>query len=806
MVSRMLRKDSIVGRKLGHYHIVEKIGEGGMGEVYRARDEHLDCDVAIKVLSPGSVNDESARKRFHKEARALSSLNHPTIATIHDFDTQEGLDFLVMEYIPGIALTEKLAAGPLPEREVLRLGMQLAEGLATLHEHGVVHRDLKPSNLRLTSDGRLKILDFGLAKLRRPVTGSAVTESFSQTEAMAGTLLYMAPEQLLGEEIDARIDIHAAGSVMYEMATGRRTFAEVERSQLIGAILRMQPVPPTILNPKLSAELERIIGKCLEKEPGNRYQSAKDMGIDLQRLGMARPGRAVPKPRRRKTILLGLTGLLVTVVLLALGVDRWRERLLGKAGGPQIRSLAVLPLTNLSGDPEQEYFADGMTEALITDLSKIGALKVISRTSVMQYKGVQKPLPQIAHELGVEGMIEGSVLRVGNRVRISAQLINAPSDTHMWSESYERDLRDVLVLQGEIARAIADEVQAKLTTQEQVRLGSTRLVDPEAHLAYLKGRYYWNKRTEEAIRKAIAYFQQAVSKDPQYALAYAGLADSYLVLGVYSGASSQDTYNQSKAAATKALQIDDNLAEAHTALAVIRGVEQWDLSGALREFARAIQLNPNYATAHQWYAEYLICTGDSEKAIAEIGRAQELDPLSLVINSTYGFIIFQARRYDDAAVQLKKTLEMDANFYPAHQLLGDLYEQKGMFEEAIEEHHRAATLVGESSVEANRRALLLRTAHAKNGAKAYWDQRLQLALKDGNQSKDLPYDVTDSSPYHLAVLFARTGQNDAAIGLLQKAFNEHDYRLYYLKTTPAFDQLRSDPRVVDLMHWIGVTQ
>jgi len=711
-----------------------------------------------------------------------------------------------MEYIPGIALTEKLAAGPLPEREVLRLGMQLAEGLATLHEHGVVHRDLKPSNLRLTSDGRLKILDFGLAKLRRPVTGSAVTESFSQTEAMAGTLLYMAPEQLLGEEIDARIDIHAAGSVMYEMATGRRTFAEVERSQLIGAILRMQPVPPTILNPKLSAELERIIGKCLEKEPGNRYQSAKDMGIDLQRLGMARPGRAVPKPRRRKTILLGLTGLLVTVVLLALGVDRWRERLLGKAGGPQIRSLAVLPLTNLSGDPEQEYFADGMTEALITDLSKIGALKVISRTSVMQYKGVQKPLPQIAHELGVEGMIEGSVLRVGNRVRISAQLINAPSDTHMWSESYERDLRDVLVLQGEIARAIADEVQAKLTTQEQVRLGSTRLVDPEAHLAYLKGRYYWNKRTEEAIRKAIAYFQQAVSKDPQYALAYAGLADSYLVLGVYSGASSQDTYNQSKAAATKALQIDDNLAEAHTALAVIRGVEQWDLSGALREFARAIQLNPNYATAHQWYAEYLICTGDSEKAIAEIGRAQELDPLSLVINSTYGFIIFQARRYDDAAVQLKKTLEMDANFYPAHQLLGDLYEQKGMFEEAIEEHHRAATLVGESSVEANRRALLLRTAHAKNGAKAYWDQRLQLALKDGNQSKDLPYDVTDSSPYHLAVLFARTGQNDAAIGLLQKAFNEHDYRLYYLKTTPAFDQLRSDPRVVDLMHWIGVTQ
>jgi eukaryotic-like serine/threonine-protein kinase len=814
MTSRPSGQDLAVGINLGHYRIAEKIGAGGMGEVYRAHDEHLARDVAIKVLPAGTLSDQSARRHFRNEALALSKLNHPGIATIYDFDTQDGVDFLVMEYIPGITLSEKLAGRPLAEKEVIALGTQLAEALAAAHAEGVVHRDLKPGNLRVTGDGRLKILDFGLAKLRLPVMPSAATESVDQTLAMAGTLPYMAPEQLLGEDADSRTDIHAAGAVLYEMTTGQRPFGKMERVQLITAILHQAPAPPAQLNPQLPAELERLIGKCLEKEPENRYQSAKELAVDLRRLGtpssVTASWRVVERPRSRlgRKVLLGLTGVLVvTALLLGLNaVSGWRERLLGKEAGAGIHSLAVLPLANLSGDPEQEYFADGMTEELITDLSKIASLKVISRTSVMQYKDARKPLREIGRELGVEGVIEGSVRRVGDRVRITAQLIYAPSDTHLWAESYDRDLHDVLKLQGEVAQVIANEVNAKVTPQEQARLSGKRPIDPEAYQAYLQGRYYWNKRTEEDIRKAIGYFQQAINKNPNYALAYAGLADSYLVLSLYSSAPWQDTYRQAKAAATKALEIDDNLAEAHATLASTRAGEQWDLAGALTELARAIQLNPNYATGHQWYAEYLICSGDAEKAIAEIRRAQELDPLSLVINSTYGYILFQARRYDDALAQARKTLGMDANFYLGHELLAEVYEQRGMFEEAITERQRAATLAGESAEEAGRRALLLRSAYARKGAKAYWQERLQLAMKDAKQSKDLPYDLTDSSPYRLAVLNARAGQNEAAIGLLQKAFNERDYGLYYLKTAPALDGLRSDPRVASLMLRIGVTQ
>jgi eukaryotic-like serine/threonine-protein kinase len=813
MASRASGQDLAVGINLGHYRIAEKIGAGGMGEVYRAHDEHLSRDVAIKVLPSGTLGDQSARRHFRNEALALSKLNHPGIATIYDFDTQDGVDFLVMEYIPGIMLSEKLAGRPLPEKEVIALGTQLAEALAAAHAEGVVHRDLKPGNLRLTGDGRLKILDFGLAKLEHPVIPHAATESVTDAQAAAGTLPYMAPEQLLDEEVDARTDIHAAGAVLYEMATGQRPFGKLERAQLITAILQQAPAPPAQLNSQVSAELERVIGKCLEKEPENRYQSAKELAVDLRRLGapssVTASWRVVQRPRTgvRKKVLLGVAGVLVvTAVLLGLKMNGWRERLSGKETGAGIHSLAVLPLVNLSGDPEQEYFADGMTEELITDLSKIGSLKVISRTSVMQYKNARKPLPQIGRELGVEGVIEGSVQRVGNRVRISAQLIYAPGDTHLWAESYDRDLHDVLKLQGEVAQVIANEVNARVTPKEQAGLADKRPVDPEAYQAYLQGRYYWNKRTEEDIRKAIGYFQQAINKDPNYALAYAGLADSYLILSLYSSAPWRETYRQAKAAATKALEIDDNLAEAHATLASTRAGEDWDLEGALTELAQAIQLNPNYATGHQWYAEYLICSGDADKAIAEMRRAQELDPLSLVINSTYGRILVQARRYDGALAQAQKTLEMDANFYPGHQLLAEVYEQQGMFDEAITEGQRAATLAGESAEEAGRRAALLRSAYARNGAKAYWEQRLQLAMEDARQSKDLPYELADSSPYQLAVLNARVGRNEAAVALLQKAFNESDFGLYYLKTAPALDGLRSDPRVASLMLRIGVTQ
>ncbi|MGA8539851.1 MAG: protein kinase [Terriglobales bacterium] len=813
MASRASGQDLTVGIDLGHYRIVEKIGAGGMGEVYRAHDQHLDRDVAIKVLAAGTLSDQSARRHFRKEALALSKLNHPNIATIYDFDTQDAIDFLVMEYIPGITLSEKLAGRALPEKDVIALGTQMAEGLAAAHAEGVVHRDLKPGNLRLTGDGRLKILDFGLAKLALPVAPSAATESLVDSQAMAGTLPYMAPEQLLGGQSDARTDLHAAGAVLYEMATGQRPFGKLDHAQLISAILQQAPPPPGQLNSLVTVDLERIIGKCLEKEPDSRYQSAKELAVDLRRLvsssTVTASWRPVQKPRSTtwKKVMLGLISVLaLTALLLGFNVNRWRERLFGAEAGGRIHSLAVLPLVNLSRDPEQEYFADGMTEELITDLSKIESLKVISRTSVMQYKNAKKPLPEIGRELGVEGVIEGSVQRVGDRVRISAQLIYAPGDTHLWAQSYDRDLHDVLNLQGEVAQVIANEVNAKVTPKEQAGLAEKRPIDPEAYQAYLQGRYYWNKRTKEDIKKAIGYFQQAIDKDPNYALAYAGLADSYLILSLYSNAPWQETYGKAKAAATKALEIDDSLAEAHATLAATRAGDHWDLAGALTELARAIQLNPNYATAHQWYAEYLICSGDTEKAIAEMRRAQELDPLSLVIISTYGRILLEARRYDDALVQAQKTLEMDTNFYPGHQLLAEVYEEQGLFGQAITERQKAATLAGESSEEAARRALLLRNAYARSGAKAYWEQRLELAMNDARQLKDLPYDLADSSPYQLAVLNAHAGRKEAAINLLQKAFNESDYGLYYLKTAPALDGMHSDPRVASLMLRIGVSQ
>ena len=782
---------SLVGRTLGHYRILEKIGEGGVGEVYLARDEHLDCDVAIKVLRPGSLNDESARKRFHKEARALSRLSHPNIAMVHDFDAQQGMDFLVMEYIPGITLSEKVAAGPLPEKEVLRLGVQLAEGLSAAHEHGVVHRDLKPGNLRVTGDGRLKILDFGLAKLRRPVTDSATTESFNETQAMAGTLLYMTPEQMLGEEIDARTDIHAAGSVLYEMATGQCPFAEVERSQLIGAILRRPPRPPTTLNPRLSPELERIIWKCLEKEPENRYQSAKELAVDLRQLGVHRlpvaPAATRPSTRWKKTGMI-LAGLVLAALALVLGSnwDKWRERLPGHGVTP-IRSLAVLPLANLSGDPQQEYFADGMTEALITDLAKTTELRVISRTSVMHYKGTQKPLPEIARELQVEAVVEGSVQRSGTRVRITALLIRAASEQHLWAQSYERDLQDILGLQNEVAHAITQQVEHRLNPKGQIRGRSSGPVNPEAYEAYLKGRYYWNKRTGEGYRKSIEYFQQAIEKDPSYAPSYAGLADAYNLSARYAFLTPREGFARGIAAAKRALEIDDSLAEAHTALAFAYWHYGLDWLGAQREFKRALELNPGDSTAQHWYAMYFAQIGRNEEAIEEIERARELDPLSLIVNTNVAWAYWFARQYDRAIAQFLKTLEIDPNFGLAHMRLGLAYEQKGMFAEAIAAFRKAMVLSpGTSEIIA-----ALGHAYGVTGRRGEALQMLEELKKLSEQRYVSSYDI--------AVVYLGLGEKDQALAWLARAYEERSGWLGWLKVDPRLDPLRSDPRFQDLL-------
>jgi eukaryotic-like serine/threonine-protein kinase len=797
MACPMAEVASLLGRTLGHYRILEKIGEGGMGEVYRARDEHLDCDVAIKVLPADCVSHESARKRFHAEARALARLNHPNIAIIHHFDTQQGVDYLVMEYIRGTTLSEKLARGKLPEKEVVALAMQLAEGLCAAHEHGVIHSDLKPSNLRLTEDGRLKILDFGLAKLRLPARATATTASFGEAHGLAGTLAYMAPEQLLAGEVDARTDIHAAGCVFHEMATGKRAFVDAEASKLIGAILGKAPLSPAVISPGLSAELQRIIGKCLEKGPENRYQSARELVIDLRRLQMGTSGelqRATTVTRLSWAKSLGLgMGLVAALVLLLIGLNfhSWRERLLHRGELPyRIESLAVLPLANLSGDPQQEYFADGITEELITTLGKISSLRVISRQSVMRYRTTQKPLSEIARELGVDAVIEGSVLRSGKRVRVTANLLYAPTDRHLWANSYERDLQDVLSLQAEMAQAIAAEVRVKLTPEERARLTPTRPVNPAAFDAYLQGSYALNRIGGRPVT-GIEYFRRAIATDPTYAQAYVGLCLAYIQMGFGHGPlTTSQALVETKHAAIQALKLDGTLAEAHSCLAWVKTFGEWDWIDGAKEFRNGIELNPNSVQAHRLYSWYLSAMQRHEEAIAEGGWARKLDPVSPATGYTAASAHWWAGQFQTFAAEANNLANMDVTYPGANHLLGAAALQTEHYEEAILRFQRAITLSGEASPPWN--IAFLGCAYAQSGRRV---EALQVLYRLQSFSKHAYV-----SPYLMAILHSSLGNKDKAFEWLQKGYSERNPMLAFLRSDPMFDSLRSDPRFQNLLH------
>jgi eukaryotic-like serine/threonine-protein kinase len=790
----------MIGKTLGHYLIVEKLGAGGMGEVYRAHDKHLDRDIALKILPAGKLTDDAARRRFRKEAQALSRLNHPNIATVFDFDTEAGVDFLAMELVPGEVLNAMLKAEPLREKDVLSLGTQLTEGLAAAHAQGIVHRDLKPDNLLITPEGRVKILDFGLAKLLGPPADPNMTRSLTETPAAAGTLPYMSPEQLQGESPDTRSDIYAVGVVLYEMATGRRPFERTLSTALVNDIIHKPPTPPRHYNPRLSAKLEDIILKCLEKEPDNRYQSAKELTVDLRRVATPSAmtlatSTAAPSAWQRvaRRAVYVATGVLVIVgIVLALNVGGLRVRLSSRATPARIRSLAVLPLQNLSGDPDQEYLADGMTEVLIADLSRISALRVISRTSVMLYKNEKKPLPQIGRELNVEGVIEGSVQRSGDRVRIVAQLIYAPTDTHLWAESYDRDLRDVLPLEDDVAHAIADEIRIKLTPQEQVRLAWAHPVDPEVQELYLKGRYYWNERTPEALEKGLEYFKQAIAKDPGYALAYAGLADSYILLGNLGTLELDVAVPAAKAAAKKALELDDRLAEAHASLGIVSLYDHLNWRESEMELKRAIELNPNYASAYQWYASTLAVIGRPVDVVRNAKHAQELDPLSPIINSYLGRAYYLSRDYDAAVRQCQMTLEMDPDFAVAHLFLGEAFTQKGRHKEAIAEVRSAVGLSKQSPAMVAVLAYTYAAASERDDALSVLRRLLEPAKRRFVSSADI------------AAIYAGLGEKDQAFKWLERAYDEGSLWSISLKLDPSLDGLRSDPRFADLLRRAGL--
>jgi serine/threonine-protein kinase len=767
-----------------------------MGEVYRAHDEHLDREVAIKVLPTGALFDDSSRKRFRKEALALSKLNHPNIATIHDFDTHHGLDFLVMEYIPGITLSEKLPAGALPEKEVLRLGIQLSDGLAAAHEHGVVHRDLKPGNLRLTSDGRLKILDFGLAKLRQPVAETAATESSLQTHSISGTLPYMAPEQLAGEEVDARTDIHGAGFVLYEMATGQRPFAEVQSGQLIGALLHREPIPPRTLNPKMSVELERIIGKCVEKDPGNRYQSAKELEIDLRRLQTGVASAVQPAARRArrpiaKWIGLGL-GVLTTVLvlLIVLKVSNLRERLLGPSGAPQINSLAVLPLENLSGNTEQDYVADGIQEALITDLAKLsGIQRVIARSSVMRFRKTEKTPREIAHELGADALITGAVMRSGDRIEVTAHLIDAQSENQLWADRYESQFRDVLSLQNEVVVAITRAIRLQLTPQEQVHFRTARPVNPESHEAYLKGMFYLYKRTPEGFSKGLALLQQAIDKDPTDPLPYAGLAVGIAIIAHGSGSINPRTdFPRARAAALKAIELDDSSAEAHLALATVKLYFDYDWAGAEKEFRQALEINPNLADAHAHYGWYLLLFNRNEEAVAESKKAQQLDPLSAPYTAWMGWMYWDLGRRDEAMEEARKALDLDPNSPDGLYVLGGVYGDKGMFEQALAVDKKLAEVNPDWKYS-------LAETYAKAGRKA---EALKIVAE---------LEREDYAKYAGFIAGVQTllGNKEETFRALEAAYEYHHIFLPWDMQDDSFPW-KSDPRFQDMRRRMGLTQ
>ncbi len=752
----------MIGQTLGHYRILEKVAAGGMGVVYRARDEQLDRDVALKVLPSGTLSDDTARRHFRKEAMALAKLNHPNIETVYEFGTQDGIDFLVMEYVPGKTLADRLRGGTLPEKDLVALGIQIAAALEEAHERGIVHRDLKPANIAITEKGRAKILDFGLAKLLRPVE-EGTTLTLTDSRAAAGTLPYMPPEQLTGEPVDARADIYTIGAVLYEMATARRAYPEEQTSRLIDAILHQPPVAPRALNSRISTGLETIILKCLDKDPDRRYQSATELLVDLRRLPLSSSGYIPPPPPTSvwhgvaKLIAYGAAGLLALAVgLAAMNVGGLRDRLMVRTRPAQIRSIAVLPLGNLSGDPREDYFADGMTEALITELAQIGGLRVISRTSVMVYKGAKKPLPQIARELQVDAVVDGSVQRSEDKVRINAELIEASTDRHLWAKSYERDLRDILTLQSAVAKAIADEVQIKLTPQEQARLAKSRPVNPEAFEAYLAGRFYWNKRTAEGLEKSIAYFQRAIAKDPNYALAYAGLADSYHVLPELSAVPVEVAFPKARSAALKALEIDDSLGEAHSALANVKEDYDWDWKGAEEQYKRAIELSPGHVLAHVSYSNLLFELGRLPEALSEARVAQQLDPLSAIANDNLSGVLYYAGLYDQAVEQCRKTLDIDPMSPQAHRHLGQVYVQKQFYGEAVSELKKAMELSRGSTEALAELGYVFGVSGKKDDAR-----HVLLELKS----------ATDASAYRLAIVYAGLAEKEKALEALKEAVN-----------------------------------
>ncbi len=748
------------------YEIERELGQGGMGRVFVALDRKLGREVAMKMLAPGAHSEEALR-RFEQEARAAGALNHPNILAVHDIGTWQGEPYIVSELLEGETLGQRLRQGPLPLEEATNFALQLTQGLCAAHEKGVIHRDLKPENLFLTKEGRLKILDFGIAKLVAPMmlgTGETPPSPQPRTEtgAILGTVGYMSPEQMRGQPADRRSDVFSFGTILYEMLAGRSAFERDTAVETGSAILNDDPPP---LHADVPATLRRLVQRCLAKRPEDRYQSAREL-VDV----LASAG--VERPRARRRILRWALGGAAVLILVALAVLGWRLRARGDGPG---NSIAVLPFVNLSSDKENEYLSDGVTEEIINALANVDGVRVVARTSAFSFKGKNLDIRRIGDELNVATVLEGSVRREGNQLRVVAQLIGVADGYHLWSKTYDRELKNVFTVEDELSRAIVEQLRPRLIGVKTLVQQATS--SSEAHNLYLQGRFFWNQRTREGLAKAEGLFQQALALDPGYALAHSGLSDCYLSTIAYGGAPAAQNTSLAAAEALKAVELDGSLAEAHSSLAMVKEAA-YDWGGAEREHQRALALRPGHMQGHQWYGRQLWVRGRFAEAQAEAERARQLDPSSFIVGHLIAALAFDQRDYRKAIEQARRTLELNPGFDLSRILLAEAYLQIGRLGEALaaidEVNSPSAQLLAA-------RAEVLAASGEKDAARALVEQVEQRM---------------GAIPPAVALAGARLalGDQEAALAWLEKALAQGDQLLLRLKVNPMWDPLRAEPR------------